>query len=101
MPEKKPVTITLDRERVVFYDTNAICLAEEAMGRGVVEVIAGLRKARNLSFRDARALLWAGLTHEDPSLTLEGLGILFRPSLMPKVVLAIVPALNDFFSEAG
>lgn len=66
---RKPVTIELDgRERTLKYDLNALCLFEEQAGIGITEA---LTKPRMSSIR---ALLWAGLIHEDALLTVDDVG---------------------------
>lgn len=67
-PNVKRVTIDLDRPRVLLLNLNAYCLAEEITGRNYMKSI------EDLSFKDIRALLFAGLKHEDPNLTIENVG---------------------------
>lgn len=84
-----PVTIELDgRERVLRYDLNALCLFEESTKQGVREALQDLRMA------SIRALLWAGLIHEDPLLTIEDVGKMEFGSLRDMVT-KVVSALNS------
>jgi len=69
-PTVKTVTIDLDRERVLRFDFNALSLFEETTGLNSLDAsIWGALNAKNL-----RAMLWAALRHEDPSLTQEQVG---------------------------
>lgn len=68
---KKVVTITLDKERTLKYNLNALICAEEITGKK----LASLGEDANgfdLSF--LRGMLFAGLKHEDKELTLEQVG---------------------------
>ena len=86
---RNPVTIELDgRQRVLKYDLNALCLFEESTKQGVREALQELRMS------SIRALLWAGLIHEDPLLTIEDVGKMEFGSLRDMVA-QVVSALND------
>lgn len=81
------VTIELDgRERVLRYDLNALCLFEEETKTSLGDAL------RRLTMSSLRALLWAGMIHEDPMLTIQDVGRMEYPDLqtiMQKVVTAI------------
>jgi hypothetical protein len=62
--------VTLDRERTLRLDFNAMCKAEELSGRNFMDAATW----RALNARDYRALAGACLVDEDPSLTLEQVG---------------------------
>lgn len=62
------VTIELDKPRTLVMSMNAFCSAEEILGFGL------MNEVRFEEMRVVRALLWAGLIHEDPSLTLAEAG---------------------------
>lgn len=78
--------VTLDKERHLRYDLNAMILYEKLTGNDIIELFDGVFKkikaAKNkkpvkgklFSLEDTRALLYAGLKHEDPALTLEKVG---------------------------
>jgi len=84
------VGITLDRERNLRYDENAVADFEGATQQGFFAFLAkfqdggdkgggplsegAVQAAARLEFRDIRAFLWAGLAHEDPSLTVRKVG---------------------------
>lgn len=67
------VTIRLDKSRNLLFNFNAICELEEEIGRPITHL-----QDSNIGFREIRALLWAGLRHEDPSLTIEDAGNLIN-----------------------
>lgn len=75
MPRSVP--ITLDKERNLLLDFNAIADAGEVSGKAVMEFITG----ESVSFPGMRALVWAGLKHEDPKLTLKAVGELIQAKL--------------------
>ena len=84
-----PVTIELDgRERVLRYDLNALCMFEESTKLGISEAL------QTRSMAAIRALLWAGLIHEDPMLTIEDVGRMEFGSLRDMVT-KVVSALNS------
>jgi hypothetical protein len=65
------VAIELDRVRRLKYDFNAVCELEDALGKPVTQL-----KQENVGFREMRAMLWAGLLHEEPDLTIQEAGAL-------------------------
>lgn len=88
--ERGHVGIELDRSRRIRFDLNAAAEAEEWLGKKFLELFIWngrpvfdaadsqeekLEKMlRHYGAREIRALLWAGLRHEDPSLTLRQVG---------------------------
>lgn len=75
----KTIPITLDRPRNLRFDINAFSDAEQAMGGSIFSVLAD--EAWALRFGVLRALLWAGLKHEDPALRQERVGALMQAHL--------------------
>ena len=63
---KKGVLIELDKPRTLRYGLNALVIIEEQIGKP----LTGL-DFNNVSVKDLRAILYAGLFHEDKSLTPE------------------------------
>ena len=94
--DKSKHVINLDRERTLKYDYNALALAEKETGKNLLTDLGSLRR---LSITDLRSLLWAGLLHEDPELTVEAAGRLLKPSNTRAAIKAVVTGLNDFFGE--
>ena len=58
------VPIKLDKERTLVMSMNVMCTAEEVLGFGL------MNEVRFEEFKVVRALLWAGLLHEMPKLSL-------------------------------
>lgn len=66
MEVKKVEIICLDKPRTLVMDLNALSEAGKVTGRNYFDM-----KDKQLGPEDVRALLWAGLKHEDPNLKLE------------------------------
>lgn len=67
------VTIKLDKPRKLRYTINAMATLEDLTGKPFASFVAGFND-EGFSFKDLRALVWAGLIDEDPSLTPEDVG---------------------------
>lgn len=67
------VTINLDRPRRLRYTMNALVNMEEALGKPIGQIISEFN-AGVFGFKDIRAIIWAGLLHENPDLTQEQVG---------------------------
>lgn len=65
----KLITIELDRERHLKYNLNAIITAEKVSGRSFGDLNKG-----KMDFDFMRALIYAGLLHEDETLTVDAVG---------------------------
>lgn len=89
------VKITLDKERTIQFDFNAIVRAEEAAGHSFASPDSFT--AKGFRYGDLRALLWAGLTGEDPDLQIEDVGNLIVGANLAKVSKAVLGALRPFF----
>lgn len=79
------------KRAVLRFTTNALCAAEEAAGYGVPEMARRLRDG-TMFLSDFRALMWAGLLHERPGLTLEAAGMLMDEIGMDELECAILEA---------
>lgn len=86
------VKITLDKERTLKLDLNAMVAFEEATGKSLV----GGFDSGSMTPRDLRAMLWACLIHEDDELTEKQVGALVTADNM----LDIASKLNDAFEVA-
>jgi hypothetical protein len=62
--------VVLDRERRLRMDFNALARAEEVTGKSFLDA----ETWKNLKASDYRAIAWACLLDEDPSLTIEQVG---------------------------
>jgi hypothetical protein len=67
--KRTEIEIKLDKVRHLKFGHNALCAMEETLGELVPEVLD--------SHRGQRAMLYAGLVHEDERLTLEDAGRFF------------------------
>ncbi len=76
MPIKKSVLVDIfDKPRNIRFDVNAISDLEELLGMGVGEIVGNPKVS---GFRTVRGLVWAGLKHEDPTLTPQKAGDLMQ-----------------------
>ena len=66
---KKTVTIELDKPRNLRYGINALIKVEELTGKPITKL-----DLNNISMKDLRTIVYAGLCHEDDSLTPEKVG---------------------------
>lgn len=85
------VPLMLDRERTLKFDLNAFAELEEKFGNmdnAFLQMQSGSMKA-------ARAMLWAGLLHEDPNLTEREVGGLVTLSNIDAVMTRITEAISE------
>src|SRR4030095_12219520 len=86
---RKPIVVKIgDRERTVKYDLNALCLFEEETGLPLDQAL------KSMKMKNVRALLWAGLIHEDPLLTIDDIrriAYLDPHESLPLVTSALTP----------
>ncbi len=66
----KPIPITLDKERNLFFDFNSLIELEDIYG-SIPTAMAGIK---NLKIRNIRDMIWAGLLHEEETLTQKQVG---------------------------
>lgn len=81
------VPVQLDKPRTLVLSLNALCKAEEVTG---INLLVG--EPAFSSMRIVRALVWAGLLHEDPTLTLETVGDMIEGAGAEHVLDAIMLA---------
>lgn len=98
------IPITLDRARHMRYDFNALCLLEETLGIAVADLPKILRG--KVRFTALRALLYAGLAHEDDALTLDNVGDMLealrkKPAALGEVAGVIRMAFEAAFATEG
>ena len=70
------VGIRLDRTRILKFTFNALAEFEDLTGKSVNEIFANAEK--EMGFTMIRNLIWAGLIHEDPTLTPKMVGDLIE-----------------------
>lgn len=75
------VKITLDRERTLRFDFNALAAFEEKTGKSALEPGVWLKPNATI----LRALLWASMLHEDEALTIKSVGAMIHPGNMKDV----------------
>jgi hypothetical protein len=66
------VDVRLDRVRTLLYDFNAFAEFEDATGKTVQQAFKDAQQT--FGYSQMRRLLWAGLLHEDPALTIPDAG---------------------------
>jgi hypothetical protein len=79
---KPSVKITLDKERKLKLDLNAMIAYEEATGKSFLK---GTVDLENLELKEMRTLLWAMLLSDDPSLTQAQVGAMIDASNMQQL----------------
>ena len=86
------VPLRLDRDRTLVLSFNALCRAEEVTG---INFLMG--DFTFSSVRVMRALVWSGLLHEDPSLSLEEVGDMIEEAgadgIAKQIIAAFVAAM--------
>lgn len=85
----KPIRIVLDKERTLLFDLNAFACLEEEYG-SIEEALDALAKGK---VKALRAILWAGLQHEDEGLTVKDVGKLLTLADLQRVAEAVNEAL--------
>ncbi|MGF9741577.1 hypothetical protein ABEX38_29860 [Priestia megaterium] len=78
----------LDKERTLKFSLNALVEAEEALGFPLSEL------GDKMSIRAMRALLYAGLKHEDAELTELQVGDMITMDNMEEVQVALTEAMG-------
>ena len=85
------VPLLLDKPRTIKFDLNAFAELEEKYG-SMEKVFSAMRSG---SIKAARTLLWAGLLHEDESLTERTVGSLVTLENLNLVMDGITEALTE------
>ncbi len=106
------VAIQLDKPRMLLYDVNALIDLGEELNLNLMtkegwEELLGKFETPGPqhmndqpepvfvaapSFRKVRAIVWAGLRHEDPALTVQQVGAMLDPSNLKDVIAAYMKA---------
>lgn len=91
--KKKAFPIQLDKKRNLRFDFNALCELEEHVN---LTELGG----KNFRMKDLRAILWAGLLHESPELTIEDAGELIDYAESLEGIATVVgEAFKESFGE--
>lgn len=95
MSQSFSAKITLDKERNLLLDMNAMAEFEKETGKSLMNGAS----LKEMSAGDFRALLWACLVHEDESLTVKQVGSLVHAGNLAGVSNAIVQAFEAAMPE--
>ena len=87
----KLIPIQLDKERHLKFDLNAFAELEDIYG-DINNAFEAMQKG---SIKAIRAMLWAGLVHEDKTLTIEQVGSMIDMSNINDVISAISKAISE------
>ena len=85
---KPSILIELDRPRNIRLNTNALVKVEEILNRPISEF------GTSFGMTEIRAMLWAGLLHEDKSITLDSVGDLIDEAGLEYVTEKVGEAIN-------
>ncbi len=85
---KPSVLIALDKPRNIRLNTNALVKVEEVLDRPISDFGA------SFGIKEIRAMLWAGLLHEDKSLSLDTTGDLIDEAGFEYVAEKVGEAIN-------
>jgi len=91
------IPIALDKERHIRFSFNALCLLEDTLGLPISDIGEALGGAVKLS--TIRALLYAGLSDEDPAMTLRQAGALIETGRLTEIADAIRRAFEAAFAR--
>lgn len=93
----KPVIIEFGGKlRTLKLGSNAIVILEEMFGKPFTQIMQ-----MDMGLRELRAILWAGLRHEDKELTPESVGDMMDDADMEAVVQRIFAASNEATGPQG
>mgnify|MGYP007086245127 CR=1 FL=1 len=95
-----PVTLADGKEHLLRYDFNALVQIEERLGISL-DALQDKLTGPGRKLGTIRDLLWAGLLHEDASVTPESVSALIEPAALVPVTEAIAHALMASLSGEG
>jgi hypothetical protein len=94
---KKSVMIQLDKIRNLRYGMNALVTIEELTGKSITKI-----DLSDISMKDLRTILFAGLYHEDKELTPEKVGdLLDEYGNLSEIAEKLGEALSLAFGDDG
>jgi hypothetical protein len=91
----KKIPVQLDKERHLVFDLNAFCEIEDKFG----SITEAFKALENVSMKAIRTLLWAGLLHEDESLTEKEVGKMIDIANISELAKAVTEAMNTALPE--
>lgn len=86
--KKNMVQINLDKERNLYFNLNSLELIEELTGKSIDKISEGM------DMKMLKAIVYAGLVHEDKELTVEAVGEMIGFEYIGKVSEAIGKAFG-------
>lgn len=86
------------KKRSIRFDLNAMCAFEGATGQNVFD---GTFSGANLSATNIRAMLWACLSHDSDTLTIEQVGAWIGPQNMAEVARKLRQAFTVAMPESA
>jgi hypothetical protein len=92
------VQITLDKPRTVRFDFNSNVKLEKETG--VNTLMENPIDKEHMNGTMLRAMLWAGLLHEDKTLTIEQAGAMITSRNSNAVLVAVIDAWTETLPEA-
>jgi len=90
------------RDRRLRFDANALAAVEEVLGKPLHELFPAGEEgaaAKQLGFREMRALLWAGLLHEEERLNLRQAGELLDLERLEEIMGRVTEAVELAFPQ--
>jgi len=89
------IPIHLEKERYIVFDLNALCALEDKFG----DFSKAMDNFKSGKVKAVRTFLWAGLVHEDPTLTEEQVGASITMLNIEEISLALVEAISASFPQ--
>lgn len=98
--DKESVLVEIaGKTRRLRYDINALCALEAELGMPLL-TISKLLSTGRIWVTHIRAILWAGLLHEEPSLTVKQAGdLLGNMKEIPTITKAAMEAMESAWGE--
>jgi hypothetical protein len=91
--------ITLDDKTITLrYDVNALCALEDELGMKFMQIAAKFEK-QDFGMKEVRALLWAGLLWENPSITIGEAGTLVGEIGLVRAITAASESFQEAFGN--
>jgi hypothetical protein len=87
---QKGIPLQLDKERVLKFTLNSFAELEDMYG----SVDQAMKSLEGGSMKAVRTLLWAGLIHEDPTLTPQTVGAMITMDDLETISASLITAMN-------
>jgi len=87
----KLIPIQLDKERHLKFDLNAFAALEDVYG----DINAAFEAMQRGSVKAIRAMLWAGLIHEDETLTIQQVGAMVDLNNLNEIMNVLTKAISE------